>query len=216
MSTPVREQLAHLSWRLCEEGRFCDADLINATLDGLTQFAGEGASTREGEEGDDRVGNSDHVAVATPSPVPLVERLRLGAVSVKRQCTHYDGDGSCCGWRKIAADMTEAADRIEELEAIKVEQAARIWDLEDATWASNVDSDPTDPRLIPLPGGRVAAAAQDLRVGDVVAGLEVQTTTDGGRGLTNYDDPSSNQDVWLSLHHTLPGTLVLLDKAAAS
>lgn len=192
MSTPVREQLAHLSWRLCEEGRFCDADLINATLDGLTQFAWEGNWERSADERRDG-------SIPSPSQVPLVERLRTLANWLRKWSA-----ASALQYELEAKSIDEAADRIEELEAIKVEQAARIWDLEDATWASNVDSDPTDPRLIPLPGGRVAVAAQDLRVGDVVDGNEIKK-------LKSRVVKFSGSD-WEFTY--APGTLVLLAKAA--
>lgn len=65
-----------------------------------------------------------------------------------------------------------------------------------------------DPRLIPLPGGRVAVAAQDLRVGDVVAFEEVTRIVRHGQ-LVEVQTDGDTSVFW-------DGTLVLLDKAAES
>lgn len=69
----------------------------------------------------------------------------------------------------------------------------------------------SDPRLIPLPSGRIAVAAQDLRVGDVVDGWNVR-------------EVQKDDGVWVALASRgitadtsyADGTLVLLDKAAES
>lgn len=77
-----------------------------------------------------------------------------------------------------------------------------------------------DPRLLVFPDGRVAVAAQDMKVGDVVGGRTVVTTdlgtTDVKPGMTvetvriGFTHPGVGKSAEIHNH----GTLVLLDSAA--
>lgn len=87
----------------------------------------------------------------------------------------------------------------------RVERIEHHLDSLDGGWWQTEQSLP-DRRLIPLPGGRIAVTAQDLKVGDVVDGSPVIADDEGEprhRGKYVWD-------LWYE------GTLVLLDKAAES
>lgn len=223
MSTLSRERLVDLSWRLwklCEEGRFSDADLINAALDELAQFAGDDAPDREAR--------ADGTPVATanicvdPSPVPLVTDLRWDANYLA--ATSVPNKGALL---RISFRASQAADRIEALEqllgeAVHVDEAflaeAEVSERDDAIRELMADRPvdlASDDRLIPLPDGRVAVVAKDLRVGDVVEGVLVASVDLRPAESFDHIDVEMGSGQRL-IYATGTGTLVLLDKAAES
>lgn len=154
----------------------------------IDQFAGEGVGPSHSPE--------------SPSPVPaapsLVERLRDHANDSDEN--HGTGDPSVCGHCNRTEAMREAADRIEELEAERIEYMEAAFKPRPVDLAS-------DDRLIPLPGGRIAVAAQDLRAGDVVQGWPITELREDRFGCVALVVGSD----FFSWPY---GALVLLDKAA--